>query len=1538
LNDTAHTNDDPTQRPRRRSLPARLTRVAVWSGLTCVVLIFAVAGFTETSWFKGLLRDIIVENADANLNARLSIGKIDGNLLSGWAIDDVRLWDEHGDIATIGRIVLRYDLMTLFWKRITIKELTLDEPHFFITRGEGRDWNINTLFRPREVDEDTVTTPFDWRVVVNSFRIVQGRLLVYDSTVTGEIPAHRLDDDRMDLRDITLALRADYRQDLIQLSLNQCSFTNAFGDVSVSNVSGDIILGDNGAELRGLSVQTSRSALLLTAAVDSVNILDGIDEQGLPDYPMALSLRAPVFDIRDLLYFLPALDFLDGSVALDLRAKGSLRDLNVEKLLLEAYDTRLHFSGTLRDILEGTGMRMDIQGTDVRIAGADVPVLLPGIPIMDLTDIGVAEFAVLKYQGSPLAFTGEIDVSTAAGAVAGSVSFDFTGEDILYDGTVRTRGLDLSRILRDPAMSSSINGEASIRGQGTSIGSMQAVLNARMDSSRYQRLPFRRLTADVVVHADSLDMALDFQSSAGALTVSGAMGFSADSITGFRVASHARSLDLEPLLNDAEYNSDLTFSMTARGDGVTLDAMSAEIEIAVEESRLGQLVIERDTLRVALRQNGTDDELLLIETQYADARFDGRFDIPRFFEYLAVQADSLSAAFAALSVFPDSSGVEPTDDGRRGGGDRAISASQRSTRQALAIAHDTAAFMDLRYAITLKQPERIARYFNASTFIVRGTYNGSITGGYNGFDVTGEARISDFYLVDSSRTWLAAGVRLSYELSDLRLDRPLEQLSFRALFAAADANIDGLHLHRIEASLAMAGGAPRLRLRGKLDTLFDVDIEGQGRFLDRAVEIDFPIFRIGWLEEQIVNDGPARLRIDSAGIAVERFELTDGGMRLSVAGLRSFDGDNNFSLYVDSLDVPLLEYGLTGSRAAQQGEGFTGIVSVEANLTGSDDAPLIAAAVYIDSLGYRGSIFGILNMEARYFEQNLEVYSELDYRKPDGGTEKIFFLSGVIPVSITFAEEDAEQSRGSANLRMQMRDFPLVLLEEFLGLFSPLSGRVNGDIAITGTADAPSFDGYIAVEDGGGRFVFNNMDYRLSLRIEADKQDIRIVNAAIENLPADWSDGRITAEGRISTEAFAISTFELALRGKLKVLKPASRAVMRSLYGDLFISTGNRDLTWRGRLDRSLLFGDIVVEQGALVFPYEQRGGPVADYADFTYVLVDDTTRQFTSSLSAGRFSARAALQAVNNNNGAVVQPPERSILDGLSYDMTIGTSGRLRVEIPITMMQAELFASLMFDNLKISNFGGREGSFVGEVRLGQDSDVIFLGKRMSASGTLRFTRDPQNPDLDLVAVYSDYYTDPATDIRRQIFVKVFITGSKEQPELRYDMRWDDPEGGLVSQGGDIASDAFSFVVFGVFAKDLTQTGNARSAAIDMAPDLAMKMGSALASTAATQFLATAGLQEVINRLDFADLGTQDQRVKFTSSIGRALITYDGKISDLGSSNVTVEFPLSRILGIPWVNFVVQIARRTVDITTESAAQTQEFSIYEFKLFQRFSF
>ncbi|MBN1447509.1 MAG: translocation/assembly module TamB domain-containing protein [Bacteroidetes bacterium] len=1535
MSDTANTSTENEIPRKRKSWTIRILRAFVLLGLSIFLLLIALIIFSETETFRSMLRDVIVDAADSTLNAQLSIDQIDGNLFSGWKISGVRLTDAHGPIAEVESIVLRYNIFRIPWKVVTVRELTLNAPRIFITRAAGRDWNINTLVRPSREPEDTTSTPFDWDIRVEYLRILDGMLLVYDSSTTGPARRDRLDAAHMQLTDLNMALSAEIRDTEKHLVINRFSWVNVLGEVGMQNLSGDVLLRKDGVEINGLSIQTERSGLLLSASVDSVDLLEGFDSDLLAELPFRVRLEAPAVDLRDLQYFLPPLEMLGGVPALVLDARGTLTDLQISALRLDAAESRIAFTGWLRDIMAGADMTIDVRSEETRIHGADIPLLLPGIDLMDFSGIGTAEFSLLRFNGRPLDFEVELDMQSDAGAIAGRMQLDLTSENMAYDGLLRTRGLDIGRALGRPDLTSSLSVQAGIHGDGTRIGNIVGALNLRVDSSRFQQYGIEHADLQVDVRRDSLTLDLASRFGGSSIVMDGGMSFQPDSITGFRITSETASLDLGWALNDDALSSDLTFHLIAQGDGVDLSSSSGSVTIAFEPSRLRDITIEADTFRLVLQQSPDEPEYLLLESIYADARIDGRFDFPRFIDYLSLQTDSLTRALDVYRFAPDTTAdVGQGEDGRG------------AAAPALASVADTSRFMDVTYSIKLKNPERIARYFNASTFLLRGDYRGSIRGGMQGFGIDGELKISDFYYVDSAHTWLAAGVRCTYDIQDLRLHAPLEQLNMDMHLQAGDLNIDGLRLRRSDVRFSFTDVTPRLRIRSMLDTLIDIDVEASAQYADYGIDVRFPRVELRYLREPWRNDGDMALRVDSGGISVQRFVLTHDAMRLSLTGQRSRDGSNNFTLYADSLDIGMVEYFVTASPEAREGAGFTGTGFVQANFTGTDTAPLMAADVFIDSLAYRDMHFGELIMEARYFSGLLELYSELAYRRPDGEDENVFFVSGTVPVGAGEEEQPtvhesqkigAGQGERAANLRVQMKAFPLALIEEFLGLFSPLDGTADADVTLSGTSDEPSINGFLSVQNAHGRFVFNNMEYLLGMRIEATGQDIRIEEATIKNIPGDWSAGRMTASGTISTEAFSISTFDLSMEGKLQVLKPASRSALRALYGDLYISTGDEKLTYRGRLDRSILLGKIVIEEGNLISPLQQSAGAANAYSDFTYVVVDDTTKTVRSSLSSGRFGRS---RDGDNSEDEATRVRERSVLEGLTYDLTLNTNGLLRVEIPFSVLQEELNAALDIDNLKVNNWGGGGMKFVGDVELGNDSYYIFFGKRMTATGSLRFTRDPMNPDLDLKAVYSDYYIDPRSEneIRRQVYVIITITGTKEKPSLTWDMRWDNVDGEPIASAGDVESDAFSFLLFGVFAKDFTTAEGDRSSLLEKSPELINAVGSSLASSAVTQFVARAGLSDFIKRVEFAGLGTQESRFKVTGELGRAVIIYDGKFSNLESSNVTAEFPLSRILGIPWTNLVIQVSRKTINDTYENPSEPSEDSVWEIKILERFSF
>lgn len=1533
MSDTANTDTERKATKPRRSLLLRIFRFMVFAGLGLFLLLAVMVGFSETRYFRALLKDFIVTTANTSLNAHFSIDDLDGNLFSGWKLSGVTLHDDHGPVAEIEDIVLRYNLFQLPWKRVTVREISLNSPRFYITRGEGRDWNLNTLLPPSE-DEDSVGGEFDWDIYVDHVRIFDGTFVIYDST-TGPPDKSRLDTRHLKIAGLNLALSAVVTPEGKQLSINRCSWENEFGDIAMKNLSGDIHLGEESVELSLLSVQTPRSGFIISARMDSVDLLGGFESNRLDSYPFSLTFDAPNIDLRDLQYFLPSLDILGGTANLELRTNGTLSELNIEHLRLQTFESDIRFAGQLRNILDGASMYIDVTSDGSVINGADIPAVLPGIPLLDLSGLGRAQFSYLRFDGEPLDFLAEVDMTSDAGDIIGSINLTLTGDDMVYDGLVQTSNVDLGAVLGNERLKSALTLRIGMQGSGTRIGSIVSSLNLTADSSRFQRYLVDELRCSVDVRSDSLTLDLTSRLGSSSIAMDGGMSFEPDSITGFHISSDAVALDLAKALNDDDLVSDLTFSLEAHGDGVDPSNASGSLNLILRQSRFANLEIEPDTFRVELQQSENEPEYLLLESQYADARIDGRFDFPRFLTYMDVQLDSLSSALAEYSFIHDSTMVAENHPQIRKDARSAArrNASTLKVQPSPDEIPDTTEFMNARYSIALKHPERIARYFDASTFLLRGNYSGAIRGGMQGFSVDGQLRLSDFYYVDTARTWLAAGVRLNYDIDDLQITDPLENLRMSARLGAVDLHIDGLRMSRTSLQLEFADRKPRLRFRSRIDTLAQVEIEAHAAFNDHVLDIRLPRFDVDYLKEPWTSTREIAIRVDSTGLELRDFELARENMRLSLDGSRSFGGKNDFTFYADSVSIGAVEYYLSSDRAALEGKSFTGTGSVQARITGTDAEPLMAGDIYIEHLGYRGMDFGEMLLEGRYFDRKLELYSELAYPMPDGKDRNVFFASGTIPANITFDGEALELEERNANLRLQMKEFPLALVEDFIGLFSPLTGTVDADISVQGTASNPSFSGFMSVADGRGRFVFNNMDYLLNMRLEAIGQDLRIVEATMRNTPADWSAGAMTATGTINTEAFVISDFDLEVSGRLKVLRPASRSATRGLYGDLFISTGEENLTYRGRLDRSMLLGNIIIEEGDLNIPLDQSQAGQQEYADITYIMVDDTTTAVTSSLSSGSLGVPTA--------GTVgAEAPERSVMEGLSYALTLATTNPLRVKIPMSFLQEELDVALNLENLKVESFGAGGMKFIGEVTLGQDSYFNYWGKRLATSGSLRFTRDPANPDLDLEALYTEDYINPSTDARRKVFLTIFIKGTKDQPQITYDLRWDRKDGDrVVRSGGDVQMDAYAFLLTGQFMQDLSGgEGEQTDIAAAIPGALGQQLTSTVLSAAATRFVNELGVGSLIKRVDFAHVGTEYSRVKVTGKIGRAIIKYDGRINNPEGADVSVEFPLSKMLGIPWTNLAVQLSRETFDEYYQATVQSQEYSIWELKILQRFSF
>ena len=98
----------------------------------------------------------------------------------------------------------------------------------------------------------------------------------------------------------------------------------------------------------------------------------------------------------------------------------------------------------------------------------------------------------------------------------------------------------------------------------------------------------------------------------------------------------------------------------------------------------------------------------------------------------------------------------------------------------------------------------------------------------------------------------------------------------------------------------------------------------------------------------------------------------------------------------------------------------------------------------------------------------------------------------------------------------------------------------------------------------------------------------------------------------------------------------------------------------------------------------------------------------------------------------------------------------------------------------------------------------------------MKFTGDPINPELDIVATYEGVRRDTTSSAGLgggsrgpggsvKVVVKVFITGTRDQPKVKMGLAEYDQLGNLMKERPDMEGDAIAFLVTGSFRDELTQ-------------------------------------------------------------------------------------------------------------------------------------
>ena len=126
-----------------------LIRLAKALGILVVVLLMLVAAavvVSYTSWFRERIR-IVAENQAARfLNGTLSLGAIEGNLVTGTVLKNVRITQDGQEVVAVDEVRLNYKSWELVRNDLLFRDLTVTRPRVRLIH-DGTRWRIASLLR-----------------------------------------------------------------------------------------------------------------------------------------------------------------------------------------------------------------------------------------------------------------------------------------------------------------------------------------------------------------------------------------------------------------------------------------------------------------------------------------------------------------------------------------------------------------------------------------------------------------------------------------------------------------------------------------------------------------------------------------------------------------------------------------------------------------------------------------------------------------------------------------------------------------------------------------------------------------------------------------------------------------------------------------------------------------------------------------------------------------------------------------------------------------------------------------------------------------------------------------------------------------------------------------------------------------------------------------------------------------------------------------------------------------------------------------------
>lgn len=1434
--------------------------IFVYTLVGIFMLLMVVFSISQTSLFKDWLRDTVVEIVNGEINGKLSIGEIDGTIFTSIEIKNAVLTSLQEDtVVQVGSIEILTSPLKLLFKSIYVRKFELRDAKIkFVEESDGK-LNLLKIFPSSDEPEDTTSSEFPFTIEVANFALanVDFSMQRYDKVGSKQFyPAMNMEDLRIKNLNVSFNAFADLNEYNYKLAINNISFSPNFENFQLKKLSGTILLTPQLTGINKLNIVTNESDIELSAAISGIDFIKDFSVEKLESAQMRFTLNAGKINFDDLITYIPALKILQGNVAAELEANGTLNEMNVKKLNLIYNNTSLNATAKLNNLLDADKMFLQVSLSKSILDPSDPNKLLREIDIPEYKELGLVKFDTLNYSGNPLDFKTDFAISTAKGSFRGSANLDLKLEEIKYDAKIFTSRLDLNPFISIPT---DMNSEIDITGFGFSPQTMQMKLIFNAKNSRFGKKYLNDISIDSYAKNGLIETTLTLSSDSSSGDFITSIDFTNPDDPAYQINGKMHGINLARLLDIESLDSDLNLSLDASGQGFNPDSMDIFLVTDINNSRFLSFDIDSTRLILDVRRNDNGLKIINIVSDIADFTIKGDYTITTLTDVLARESKIMDHVLANKinRVFADDS-------------------VNLSLSENFVLSSSSNQKISLEYLLDFKDDMLVS--LGTDQLQLNGQLEGLVNSNSDSINIVLKAQFDYLKYWNINDLYFLTNTKLNFDLSNHLIDGFSGNVK-ASLDIDAERIYAGGNIRELSTKIDLNNNNLGLDLSAKYEDNITVDLNADALIDEDKLNLTIKNFNTVYNNLEIKNVNDVLLSYSGDTINFDDFLLKAADGSVQVKGTFGANGNHTAEILIDSLNGNKIASDILGMNNLQSD------IEVKAELTGNFSDPKFSVNSSAKKITYNksnlGSLFAKLDYADNSLKTNIHVLDTLEnFEKP------ALLVTGFIPLNLSEVKDSIDLSNESINLTIQSDEFNLNQLAGIIPYANFKQGRLETDIFVSGTVSKPIALGYFSIIDGQFNLTANNLDYDLNTKVWIDDKVITVENIELKNVYGTTYGGKLTGEGLITLNEFRLDSTYFKVNGDLKILDKKFKPSFSIISGDLAFKTKG-DIIYNGKQMNSYLRLPVDVTIADIFVPlsktaYSSNAGFIYSYKDYS-----SGTEKIISQLDS-------LIEAMNNkNNGDSIKTYTSGANFNYTIDIELDTEAEVTVNLSKTLDQN--LVAILSGNFFYESIDGKKKSG-GQLNLLEGSNLTFI-KTLETTGTVKFDKI-ENPSIDITSMYKTYWLKDPNDSATEQEVAIKLKYKGPLSKLETDFINNEDNIGVYIGRQDIendkksatynTADALFFLIAGNFPsdKDSKQDNNYVG---EYTTEIAGSIVGSVLNKYLGDYVKSFQLRQVGTETKFSLIG---KAWKFKYEIGGSTEA----LQDLSRAEVKIEYPITNKL------------------------------------------